>query len=343
VLGKILESLYQKVFINIIRQRSDTVVYVHNYSKKGDLSHYEEVFQTTTPSQEMIEYINSFTKESPYYYITVLDTSAQQGALPSCKKNLLQSYEDLTTSEYKCINKEWTVYTSKTDLYTLEKEFGDVGIDFVFSPFILLATFFADKINNTLAMYALIIDSSVSVMVFDSGRLLFAEHVAMLVLDEHENIILEEAQEDVALDLDDDIDLETIDVDDNIDDLEGFSYIENLDTIEDIDEFSQGEDLEEELYENEAQEKGTEEETNDNSHFNEDYQRFSMIQDAINHFYKDERYESNFLENIYIADYTHVSNDLKRYLEDEMFLNVYIRSIDIGSELYSLAKKELGL
>jgi len=146
-----------------------------------------------------------------------------------------------------------------------------------------------------------------------------------------DDILLTNEIEDEALDLEMEsgIDLEDIDVED-----EG----SELDSIEEIDEFDDSKDVEEELLESD-----TVLEESDEGSFNEDYQRFSLIQTSIAHFYKDERYESKFLENMYIADGVNVTNDLKKYLEEEMFLNVYIRHTEIDAEVCELAKEELGL
>lgn len=343
MLNKILESLYLKVFINIIVERSSTTVHVEVHSKSKNVSHYENVFSSTKLTEEIYSYIIDFTKESPYYYISFLDTSHEQGAIPTCDKNKLSYYQDLSTSEYKCIDNKWSIYTSKTDLYELEKKYEDIGIDFIFSPFVILTKFFKDKIDKNLSMFALIEDSSISVTVFENSQLLFAEHLDMEIDLDAENIDLDDLDEEkeVDLELDDEgIVLDDMDVDDE---LEDFSDIEDLDSLEDIDEFSEGKDLEEELYENQVVPDDIKDEEDENSQFNEDYQRFSLIQNAIKHFYKDPKYEGKFIENIYIADNTQVSADLKRYLEEEMFLNVYVRTIDLGVEVCELAKEELGV
>ncbi|MDH4945203.1 hypothetical protein [Sulfurimonas sp. C5] len=345
MLSKILESLYLKVFINIVVERSSTTVHIEIHSKTNDISHFENVFPSTKLTEEIYEFVMEYTKESPYYYVSFLDTSKEQGALPSCDKNKLSFYKDLSTAEYKCINNEWSIYTSKTELYELERKYEDIGIDFVFSPFSVIAKFFKDKISKQLAMFALIEDSSISVAVFENSQLLYAEYLDMEIDIETDKIVLEDLDEDKDFDLDlDDEGIVLDDMDVN-DELEDFSDIEDLDSLEDIDEFSEGKDLEEELYENEAQEKITalEESRDEENHFTEDYQRFSLIQNAFNHFYKDPKYEGKFIENIYIADNMKVSSDLRRYLEEEMFLNVYIRTVDLGAEICELAKEELGL
>ena len=340
MLAKIFEALYRKVLVNIVVKRASTLVYIEMYSKKGAVDNVQAEFETIKPDEKMVAFITNYTKESPYYYISILDMSAMQGALPTCSKNRLSYYYDLSNCEYKCYDGKWTYYTAKTELYEIEKIYNETGVDFVFSPFVVLANFFKDKIGSSLALYALVQDSFISIAVFEEGKLLYAEHLDMETSNEVDEILLSNnaQEEDLDLEMDAGIDLESVDVDDEGSKLEDFSDIEDLDSIEEIEEFDDSKDAEEELLESED----ILDEADEGS-FNEDYQRFSLIQTSIAHYYKDERYESAFLENMYIADAVGVSKDLKKYLEEEMFLNVYIRKAEIDAEVCELTKEELGL
>jgi hypothetical protein len=337
MLGRFFESLYLKVFVNIVVKNSTTDVYIELCSSKGVIDNIEDSFSTTNMSGEMLDFISSYTRESPFSYISILDMSDSQGAIPTCSKNRLSYYYDVSASEYKCHNKKWTYYTSKSDLYEIERKYKNTGVDFIFSPFSVLANFFKDKINSNLAMYILIQEGFVTLTVFSDSELLFAQHLDMENMHENDDLLIDDSDEE--LDLEDGIDLEDIDVMDSDDSLDDFSDIEDLDSLEEIDEFSESKDVEEEFYH--------EDETKlvdsvDNG-FNEDYQRFSLIQSSINHFYKDEKYESKFIENVYIADGVGISTDLKRYLEEEMFLSVYVRHLELGVEISELARSEVGL
>jgi len=340
VLSKFFSALYLKVLVNIVVKHSSTLVYIEMHSKKGAVESVHEEFNVTTPSEDMFEFINAYIKESPYYYVSMLDISAGQGAIPTCAKNRLSYYCDLSNSEYKCYDDKWTYYTPKTELYAMEKRYKNIGIDFIFSPFVVLANFFKDKIAKKLALYAIIQDSFISVAIFENSQLLYAEHIDMQTSNEMEDILLsnDEIDEELQLDEDEGIDLDNIDVEEGEEPLDDFSDIEDLDSLEDIDEFSEDKDVEEELLESEN---SLEEPEKDS--FNEDYQRFSLIQTSIANFYKDEKYESKFIENMYIADCVGISSDLKKYLEEEMFLNVYIRRAEMDAEICDLAKKELKL
>ncbi len=337
MLGKFFESLYLKVFVNIVVKNTITDVYIELYSKNGLVDSFEDSFNTIKMSEDMLSFISSYTNESPFSYISVLDMSESQGAIPTCSKNRLSYYYDISESEYKCYDEKWTYYTSKSDLYDIERRYKDIGVDFIFSPFSILTNFFKDKVNSKLAMYILVQEGFISLAVFDNSQLLFAKHLNLEKFIENDELIMDVS--DDILDLEDGIDLEDIDVMDVNDSLEDFSDIEDLDSLEEIDEFSDNKDVEEEFYNEDKDEL----EENEDEGFNEDYQRFSLIQSSINHYYKDDKYESKFIENVYIADGVGISSDLKRYLEEEMFLSVYVRHLELGIEVSELARAEVGL
>ena len=344
MLHKLFDALYNKVLINIVMKRDATDVYVELCSKKGVISSESQSFEGITPNTELQEYVERFMKESPFHYLAFLDLSSDQGALPSCEKSELSKFYDLSMSKTKCYDDAWTYFTSKQDINELEKLYKNFEIDFLFSPFIVLREFFDDKITTTLAMFALVQDSYISLAIFDNGKLLYADHLDMEISVQLNNDILsEDIDDDISLDDGKGgIDLEEIDVIDDIEEIEGledFGDIEDLDSLEEIDEFSENRDIEEEFYE--AEDEVLEE--GDADTFNEDYQRFSLIQGSLGDFYHNENYKSQFIESIYIADGVGVSSDLKRYLEEEMFLNVYIRRVELAMEIAQLTKGELGL
>ncbi len=332
MLGKLFEKLYLKVFVNIVIYRSHTVVYIELCNTKTTVQSIEESFQTVKLNNKVYEFISEYIKESPYYYISILDASSTQGAIHTCDTTQMERYFDKETSKYKCYNDRWAFYTSKSELTRLQQEYKEIGLDFVFSPFVLLTNFFKDKINTHLAMFILIEENYITLSVFDNSELLFAKHLDMQNSHESDELLMDDgSDEELDLDIDASIDLEDVDV---MDDLDDFGDIEDLDSIGEIDEFAEDEEIQENLQD-------VEEDDTESGEFNEDYQRFSLIQSAVNRFYKDDTYNSKFIEDTYIADGVGISGDLKRYLEEEMFLSVYVRNLDLCVEVCELAKAEM--
>ena len=332
-----IESLYIKVFVNIVVVKERTQVYINLYSQEKLTDSFEESFESITLNDKMIAFIKSYTKETPFYYIAILDYSAEQGAVPTCSKNLLPRYHDMSDCEYKCQDKQWTHYTSKTDLYEIERHYKAIGVDFVFSPFTILSQFFKDKIDGHVAVYVLIQDEFISLSVFQNSKLLYAEHLDMKYAQVSEELETVDISVDLDIEEDEGIDLESVNAIEEMDSLDDFGDIEDLDSLDDIEEFDETEDVEEEFYQ-EPEEK-LEEDSEET--FNEDYQRFAHVQKSIQNFYEDPNYESLFLENIYIADTVGVTSELKRYFEEELFMSVYIRQIMLSAELGELTVAEV--
>ncbi len=330
-----LEIFYLKVFINIVVDSSQTTVYVENISKNRVLNKVEKVFSTLILNDEVYEFILKYMDESPYYYISILNSSQSQGAIPTCDKSKLFFYEDVSTSNLLCINKKWSSYTSKNELLSLEQRYAKIGLDFVFSPFVLLANFFKKEMTKEIALYILLEDKFISLAIFQHSELVYAQY-----------LYLENQVEDVNLltydvDLDEGIDLEDIDAIEEIDMFDDFSDIEDLDNIDDIDEFSDAQDIGNDISSLDADDSFDGENSQETDTFTADYQRFSLIKNTLNDFYNNEKYESVFIENVFIADGTGNGGELTSYLKEEMFLTVTFRNINLASAICDTAKLEI--
>ncbi len=262
MITKFLEVLYTKIFINIIVKNSQTAVYVAVSSKKEGVKSVHKIFDTTAINVPMYEFITEQTKKTPFYYISVLDKSELQGAVSACRNGEIDKRCSNDLMEYKCFLKDWAFYTSKHEIEAIKQKYKNIGVDFIFSPFAIMAHFFKNQINNRLAMFVLIEESFISFTVFNNSKLLYAEYLKI-------------------------------------------------------------------PYQKEK------------NRSSEDYQRFLLIQNSLNTFYKDPKYESQFVETIYIADSVGVSSELENYLEDEMFLNVTITKIDLAEAMLDMAKAEI--
>ena len=335
MINKFLETLYTKVFINIVVENLQTIVYVEVRSKNKTLSSLHKIFETTILNAKMHDFILSCFRESPYHYVAILDKSSKQGAVPTCKYEEMANYADMTSMEYKCYSDKWAFYTSEYGLEAIKHEYRSVGLDFVFSPFALLANFFEDKINSSFAMFILVESNYMSICIFERSKLLFAQHLDIRQKDEDEMLIDSSLEENIAFDIDG-VDLDEMSIsDDGTISFDDFTNIEELDEVEDIDEFSPIQDIQESTESQPAKEVDI-----SSGAFNEDYHRFSLIQESLNTFYKDSKYESRFVETVYIADAVGLKGDLKNFLEEEMFLSVYVRKMDLAASLSDMAKGE---
>lgn len=335
--------LYQKIFIAIIPDGGEYDVRIVTLKQKKLLSKQSRHYGGPSAHEDMLVYLRKQIDLSPLYYIAILNPGLHQGAMAGC--SLHDIADELSGAKTLCRNGKWLLYSSILEIDTLKQHYSPIGLDFIFSPFSIIERFFADKIGTGFALYALAQKDSFSVAFFDDGKLEYAHHYPMHAHEGAANIedgsgigfsvgVEEDTVSEKGISLED---IESLDDLDIIDELDNLSDIEDLDSLEDIAEFSDDQlTLEEKRislpYSSEIKQ--------EMSGFNDDYTRFEFIQKTLSYFYGSEYCNNRFVETVYIADAYGSGGELKRYLEEELFLNVLIRRIDMGDEVISLAMSE---
>ncbi|MDP3267332.1 MAG: hypothetical protein Q8M39_10950 [Sulfuricurvum sp.] len=339
-----LERLFQKIFVSILPVEDGHEVLIVALKNKKVLYKEQRHFEGSEPSRAMNRYIEEAVDASPIYYISTINTQAHQGAHVGCSNNGKTQHSDDTRVSEVCRNKKWTLYASLDDLHSLTYEYHTVGLDFIFSPFSVLEYSFVDKIKDTFALYAFSMPGLFTVAIFDSGRLEYAHHYShdnsqvaedtseALAID-FTSTIPEEEDKDGLINLDDIEGLEDLDI---IDDLDSLSDIDDLNELEEVHEFS--EDMPTSEEKRLSREHSMIKENIDDSA--EDYQHFNYIQKTLHQFYSMEECGNRFVETVCIADSKGASEELKRYLEEELFLNVLVRKVDVIETINALAMQE---
>lgn len=335
------EWLYRKLFVAVIEEGESYTVSVAAYKQKKRLYKEHKRFEGERAIEEMGSYIRRFSEESPLHYVSVLNPDSNQGAIEGCSLHEISQEGDISGAKTLCRNQKWILYASLRELDQLKTRYAPVGLDFIFSPFSIMEHFFADKIGGALAVYALAQKDFFSLAFFEEGRLQYAHHYSMHA---HEGLSasleepaigfsvgIEEEEPERGINLDD---IESLDDLDIIDDL---GDIEDLDALEDIAEFSEDEPTVEEKRLHQPKSSEVKEEMD---RFNDDYARFELIQKTLARFYSGEHCHNRFVETIYIADAYGSGSGLKQYLEEELFLSVMIRKIDLSEEVIALAMIE---
>ncbi|MDX9814302.1 MAG: hypothetical protein WC144_03380 [Sulfurimonas sp.] len=319
MLNSIFLALYPKVFINIVIGMQKMSIYAEINSKNSVVDSEYRVFETTLLEKNVEKFIERFIEESPYFYISILDDSDYQGAVASCEESEIGKVCDLPTILSKCKN-NWSYYTSKYELKKLQDRFSGIEFDFVFSPFSILSEFFKDKTDLKTTAFVLIEPRYVSFCIFDKSKLIFAKHLDLFGKRQKDQP--SDKQDDLVLD---GLDIESIDLDldhndfsDTLEELEIGEAIESLS----LDEKHQDSDID-----------------IDSDDVGEDYERFLLIKQALDEFYESKY--SEFIETIYIANSLESAQNLKSYIEDELFLGVYVRKIDLALSVCDFAKAEV--
>ncbi len=336
MIEKFFKIFYPIYLINIVTTKEELYIYIEKiYNNKIKDSDERKFVLNETFQSNFNKYIKQFFDDSPYTYVSLLNYSEDQGAFPTCEEKSIGLYRDISFTKYICIDNKWGVWTSTSQLNKIKKISDNVEADFIFSPVIVLYNFFNDKISfHKDTLYILVQKDFITITVFSNKELKFAEHISLYDL---EDMLVE--NEEIEKE-DEDIDLDDIDIDEDIEEFGDIEELENLDDISDDDILE--EKLEESLEEIEdTPEKQTQSKDINNISNSLDYKIFTIIQKTVQKYYNDDLYESDFIESIYIADSLNAVSEIKKFIEEEMFLNVFIRKIDLLAEICELTKKEL--
>lgn len=338
--------LYRKYFVAIVPNGERYDVSVAAYRQKKRLFKETKHFEGEFSAEEIARFVKKYSEETPFCYVAVLNSDPHQGALEGCSIHDINDEEEISSVRTLCRKQKWMLYTAESELESLQRRYAKTGLDFIFSPFSVIERFFADKIGGKLALYVLAQKDSLSIAFFEEGKLEFAHYSTMHRMEGETTAeaggiigfsVGDEEDRSRGINLDDIETLEDLEI---IDDLDDLSNIEDLDTLEEIVEFSEDGPMLEEKRSSLFHGKETKEE---NDGFNDDFYRFELIEKTLARFYGGEHCRNRFIETVYIADGYGSSNELKRYLEDELFVSVMIRKIDLGEEVISLSLHEGGV
>jgi hypothetical protein len=168
---KILESLLPKLFIALVPSNEGIYLYAE-LRKSGKLKKRFDL-QLVATMENLAAKIKSFERECAVSYTALLDTESSQGVLRDCRET---GVIDPSSLEKICIDdNSWGYYMTKDDLHSRQRAYKKVGLDFLFSPFALLHTFYDAKMAEDDGLYLLIIEGMIFGTVFRNGQLLFGE------------------------------------------------------------------------------------------------------------------------------------------------------------------------
>jgi hypothetical protein len=190
--SKLLERFYRKVYIAVVVMHSTTDVCVETRKRGNTLRKSLHTFDTTTLDDEVADYIAAAASQSPLHYVAVLNTLPSQGAVPTCSAQQFPRYTDATSCQTRCFDESWSVYASDESLYQIREFYESAGLDFIFSPFSLLRSYFAAPIEAEPALYLLLGETFVATAVFKKKRLLFGDY----------DVLANEYESDLVVELD---------------------------------------------------------------------------------------------------------------------------------------------
>ncbi len=343
---KIVQRFLSNIFITIVQEGSEWIIYSkvikngkiqNKFTKNFDLAQ-----EDGTISNLMSEYLLKLQNEYSFSYISLFLDSMGQGAI--CGQDAIafeKNSIDMKSVTHLDVDKTWSVYASFIDLNWMKKTFSEVGIDFIYSPFLVLSSLLkAEKIKTQAAIYILNHQNSISISIFENGNLQFGAFFRTVSDD---GLITNDAQEE---DWENEKEEEGIENIIELDDI-GNDEISNFDDLDELDDMSDLEDSEygEEFLDIAPEDKNLghfkeEVKEEDLELFGRDILLYKYLTASLKEYYKNPIYNSNFIEKLVLYDGYEVSSDLINMFEDELFMDVEINKISIHETVSKMSLKE---
>ena len=334
-ISKIIQKKFSNVFIAIVAEKNE---YVLRYIvvKNGKIITNEDkrfsMDEDKKLSSDMKKFLTSLHESYKYVYISYLLDSTGQNCVSTCdEKEFIQHNIDKEKIIQVCVENRWTAYSLKNDIEWIKSIFEISGIDFIYSPFVILNSLIKNKTQKIKSsLFLLYSENFITLMIFDQDDLVFSTFFKI----PHKEFDFSQDDDEPKPEESESI-IEGIELD-NIE-----SEDEEFDSFVDIAKLDE-EDTEEEILESAKEDIATSS-FNDLELYGREVVIFKFISSAIEEYYKNDMYESEFLKEIIIYNDSNISNDIITMIENDLFLDVEIHSIDIKEEMINMSIKEANL
>jgi hypothetical protein len=305
-------------FISIIVQETHCKI-KQKIVKNKDILHVEE-YSYDIPSKENLgpkvnQFLINLQEEYDNTYIALFLNTLGQGVIPVCDEDELQKYHiDKSRVKSICVDQRFLMYATKADINWADKAFKDIGLDFVFSPFLVLDYYIQKEelVEEQVTLHILNTSNALTIMINRGTKLLYGSFFNVA---KEENLLYTDYS--------------------NPDDETQESALDELDLEED---------------ELEIDEIGA---ISDNSNFvnnvlkerarlsEQDERVIKYLRTALKEFYANSLYESDFITNAKIYDAAGMDEGVMNYIENELLLDTNAVNISVRDAILELSKQEV--
>lgn len=283
---------------------------------------------------EAVKFIKNYKRRYPFTYLSAMSKTYNQGlARCSNKANDLLAFGiDSKTSKIVEMPNQWLFYIQQLAIDENRVKFiRALGLDYLFSPFVLIYDVMKDKLTQKIGLYVLQERSAITLFIADQSGVYFGGFFMMgneiESSDEGENSILEVKSLKEMGDLD--------------------SLIGSIDELSEIGEL---EDLDEDLIRREFAPHdfdmaGDSEGDSFQLGGLRDLARASnaveILKNSINEFYTNPIYNAQFIDSVVILDTYGITEQAIEHIRNSLMLDVKVKRVEIPDMLITLARNEL--
>jgi len=299
---------------------------------------------------KVVEYIQDKASSCLDLYVIYCLDAMGQGALPTIKASEFEAFSvDIKHVRQVKVADIWSVYASYIEINWAQKMFDEIGLDLLYSPFVLLYHCLQKegfRQKPTLYMYNH--KDSFVIGIFKENRLLFG---AFFRTSDGANSDILDDKEFVQQDWDDveeEKGVENLVQLDDSDDEDDYQSLDDLDDLDTMDaEFLEDSDMEQSFDEGpeDIQDSGDSDVNSEKSIelFGRNMLMYKYLKSSIEEFYHNPKYKSDFIENIVIYDNYEMSQTVFDILESELLVKVELQKVKTLELMHELGQKDLGL
>ena len=340
-LAKTVQKYLPNIFIAVVQNSSNWTIY-YKVVKAGVIkSKSTKSFEVTSSEEippKMQKYLEDLQLEYNFAYIALFLDSMGQGAIKGINaEDFTKNSVDVKSVSHFVVENSWSVYASFIDINWVKKLFSNVGLDFIYSPFIIqYALLKKQKLKQKPILYILNHADSVTITVFDGLNLEFGAFFKTATDDnltsgDEEN--WEEAEEIEGVE--NLVELDSIEDDD----IGGVDELDDLNELEDLD----SKDISFEDIKEEDKDLGhfDEDEQSDLELFGRDVLVYKYLKNSLEEYYKNPIYDSSFIDTVVLYDGYEISSELIDMIENELLMDIELHKIDIPEVVCDMAIKEV--
>jgi len=342
-----IQKYFTNLFISVIEEDGSYKLFtkVLKGGKKKDK--FEKTFEIKSNdeklSKEMEDYLISLQDKYNYVYVTVLLNSMGQGAIKGTSDEEFEK-ANVDSKSVKTVKfKTWSVYVSFIDINWMQKIYSNIGIDLVYSPFVVLYSLLSNyKLKTSPTLYILNQEGSVTIGIFKGDTLFFGAFYKIskddvlsnsIDVDDWENEEEESAVENLSSLDNSDVEEEEFSA------LDDLSQLDVLDGSFDDEEFSdiKEDERQDDLLDSQMEDVSIE----DIELYGRDLEIYKFLNKALKEYYKNEIYESDFVEHAVIFDTYDMSQEMMESIESDLMLDLQMHKVNIGEVVCDLSVKEI--
>ncbi len=324
----ILQTIRKRLttqYIGVMVYEDICVVKVQKVKHEKIVFEEEKSFTLATKdklTKEVVAYLQTRQEEVEQTYVALFLNTHGQGVVPSCERSVYEKFHiDYDNIKSVCVDKKYAIYASDIDIKWAQKLFADVGLDFIFSPFLIVENLRKHAIRKVqgIVLYMLVGINSITVMIFQDDKLLYGTFINIA---REEDLLTSEFADDMMDESDDDL-LDDLDLDMELEESEEISELLE-EAVSDKKSLTQQED-----------------DTIKLKLFGQDLRLVKYFDASLREFYDNELYESDFVTQVKIYDGADLNPEIVRYLKEQLLVDIDVQKTEIDEELMKLLKQEV--